>query len=255
MENQLKNDFEKIVKTSGFSKKDIDIKKIYLNEFIKKGFPNKKLENWKFSDISQIIKKNIGDLDFYIDYSFPNKIDSSIFVNWLEHNKIVFINGRIEKIEFNYEDENKIEILDEVELKHKPNFENSLIDLNNAFTNKYYKIVVKEDYALKKPLIIYHTTKESLHLKNINLRLDFLLKKNSSLRLIDVLISWWRFSFKEKIPFIKADEYFPFKLQLISFFMKFEPHDNTNVSETLFISWSILLNEYLILLLLFWSIL
>ena len=38
MENQLKNDFEKIVKTSGFSKKDIDIKKIYLSEFIKKGF-------------------------------------------------------------------------------------------------------------------------------------------------------------------------------------------------------------------------
>ena len=27
MENQLKNDFEKIVKTSSFSKKDIDIKK------------------------------------------------------------------------------------------------------------------------------------------------------------------------------------------------------------------------------------
>ena len=74
MENQLKNDFEKIVKTSGFSKKDIDIKKNYLNKFIEKGFPNRKLENWKFSDISQIIKKNIGDLDFYNDYSFTNKI-------------------------------------------------------------------------------------------------------------------------------------------------------------------------------------
>ena len=148
MEDQLRNDFEKIVKTSGFSKKDIDIKKNYLNKFIKKGFPNRKLENWKFSDISQIIKKNIGDLDFYNDYSFTNKIDSSIFVNGLEHNKIVFINGRIEKIEFNYEDEDKIEILDEIELKEKPDFENSLIDLNNAFTNKYYKIVVKEKYSL-----------------------------------------------------------------------------------------------------------
>jgi len=177
MENQLKNDFEKIVKTSGFSKKDIDVKKIYLNEFIKKGFPSRKLENWKFSDISQIIKKHIGDLNFYNDYSLPNKIDPSIFVNGLEHNKIVFINGRIEKIEFNYEDENKIEIKDVVELNDKSNFENSLVDLNNAFTNKYYKIVVKENYALKKPLVIYHTTKENLHLKNINLRLDFLLEK------------------------------------------------------------------------------
>ena len=186
MENQLKNDFEKIVKTSGFSKKDIDIKKIYLNEFIKKGFPNRKLENWKFSDISQIIKKNIGDLDFFNDYSNQNTIASSIFVNGLEHNKIVFINGRIEKIEFNYEDENKINILEENEFKSQPNFENSLIDLNNAFTNKFYKIIVNENYALKKPLIIYHTTNENLHLKNINLRLDFLLKKNSCLKLIDI---------------------------------------------------------------------
>ena len=186
MEKQLKNDFEKIKKTLGFSKKDIKIKENYLNKFIESGFPSRKLENWKFSDISQIIKKNIGELDFYNDYSFQNKIDSSIFVSGLEHNKIVFINGRIEKIEFNYEDENKIEILDKIELKNKPNFENSLLDLNNALTYKYYKIVVKDNYSLKKPLIIYHTTNENLHLKNINLRLDFLLKKNSSLKLVDI---------------------------------------------------------------------
>jgi len=186
MENQLKNDFEKILKTSSFSKKDIDKKKIYLNEFIKKGFPSRKLENWKFSDINQIIQKNIGDLDYYNDYSIPNKIEPSIYVKGFEHNKIVFINGRIEKIEFNYEDENKIEIIDKVELEDKTKFENSLIDLNNAFTNKYYKIVIKENYVLKKPLIIYHTTTKKLNLKNINLRLDFLLKENSCLKLIDI---------------------------------------------------------------------
>ena len=186
MENQLKNDFEKILKTSSFSKKDIDKKKIYLNEFIKKGFPSRKLENWKFSDINQIIQKNIGDLDYYNDYSIPNKIEPSIYVKGLEHNKIVFINGRVEKIEFNYEDENKIEIIDKVELEDKTKFENSLIDLNNAFTNKYYKIIVKENYVLKKPLIIYHAITKNLNLKNINLRLDFLLKENSCLKLIDI---------------------------------------------------------------------
>jgi len=186
MENQLKNDFKKILKTSSFSKKDIDKKKIYLNEFIKKGFPSRKLENWKFSDINQIIQKNIGDLDYYNDYSIPNKIEPSIYVKGFEHNKIVFINGRIEKIEFNYEDENKIKIIDKVELEDKTKFENSLIDLNNAFTNKYYKIVIKENYVLKKPLIIYHTTTKKLNLKNINLRLDFLLKENSCLKLIDI---------------------------------------------------------------------
>ena len=64
MEKQLKNDFEKIIKTSGFSKKDIEIKENYLNKFIESGFPNRKLENWKFSDISQIIKKKYWRLKF-----------------------------------------------------------------------------------------------------------------------------------------------------------------------------------------------
>ena len=51
-----------------------------------------------------------------------------------------------------------------------------------------------------------------------------------------------------EIPFTKADEYSPFKLQLISFLQKFDPEDKINVSETLFLSCSILLNEYLIFL-------
>ena len=186
MEKQLKNDFEKIIKTSGFSKKDIEIKENFLNKFIERGFPNRKLENWKFSDISQIIKKNIGNLNFYNDYSTPNKIEPSIYVSGLEHNKIVFINGRIEKIDFNYEDEKKVEIIDELEFKNNISQENSLISLNNAFTNKYYKIVIKEGYYLKKPLIIYQTTNKKLKYKNINLRLDFLLEKKSCLKLIDI---------------------------------------------------------------------
>ena len=53
----------------------------------------------------------------------------------------------------------------------------------------------------------------------------------------------------EKIPFSNADEYCPFKLQLISFFKKLDPEDRMNVSETLFSSCSILLKEYLIFLL------
>ena len=92
MTEQIKIDFDKIIKTSGFSGEEIKLKKQYLDKFIENGFPNRKLENWKFSDISQIIKKNIGDLSFFNDYSLPNKIDTSIFVDGLEHNKIIFIN-------------------------------------------------------------------------------------------------------------------------------------------------------------------
>ena len=185
MSEQLQSDFDKIVKSLKISKEEIQIKKDFLNKFIQSGFPNRKQEDWKFLDISQIIKKNIGDLNFFNDYSQPNKIDSSIFVDDLEHNKIIFINGRIEKIDLDYEDQNKIEISDgttkEISFDHK----NSLIDLNSAFTNKVFKIFIKKNYSLKKPLIIYHSTDDKIKSTNINLRLDFELEENSCLRLID----------------------------------------------------------------------
>ena len=185
MKEQLKIDFEKILELSDFSEKDIGYKKDHLNKFIENGFPSKKQENWKFLDLNQIIKRNINELSFYNDYSKTNKIDTSIFIDGLEHNKIIFINGRIEKIDFNYEDKNQIEIDDDTEIKDHFDYNNSLISLNNAFVNKYYKILVKKDYSLKKPLIIYHLTNEKVKSKNINLRLNFVLEKNSSLKLID----------------------------------------------------------------------
>ena len=185
MKEQLKIDFDKILEKSNFSEKDIEFKKNHLNKFIESGFPSRKLENWKFLDLNQIIKRNLGELSFYNDYTVTNKIDTSIFIDGLEHNKIIFINGRIEKIDFNYEDENQIEIYDDIKVNDKFDNENSLIDLNNAFRNKYYKILVKKGYPTKKPLVIYHLTNEKMKSKNINLRLDFELEQNSSLKLID----------------------------------------------------------------------
>ena len=185
MSEQLQSDFSKIVKTSKFSNEEIQLKKNFLNNFIKKGFPNRKQEDWKFLDISQIIKKNISNLSYFNDYSQSNKIDPSIFVDGLEHNKIIFINGRIEKIDFNFEDQNKIEIIDETKKDISFDYENSLIDLNSAFIDKVFKILIKKNYSLKKPLIIYHSTNDKIKSTNINLRLDFELGENSCLKLID----------------------------------------------------------------------
>ena len=185
MSEQLQSDFDKLVKTSKFSNEEIKFKKNFLNNFIKNGFPNRKQEDWKFLDISQIIKKNISDLSFFNDYSQSNKIDPSILVDGLEHNKIIFINGKIEQIDFNLEDQNKIEIIDETKKDISFDYENSLIDLNSAFTDKVFKIIIKKDYSLKKPLIIYHSTNDKIKSTNINLRLDFELGENSCLKLID----------------------------------------------------------------------
>ena len=138
MKEQLQKDFDNIIENLSLSQKDIEIKKFYLDNFINKGFPNRREEDWKFSDLNQIIKKNIGTLSFYSDYTSTSKVDTSVFVDGLEHNKIVFINGRIEKIDFDYEKKDQIEIIDQSETINKFDNNNSLSDLNNALYQQIF---------------------------------------------------------------------------------------------------------------------
>ena len=187
MEKQLRTDFKKIIESSNFSEKEIITKEKYLNKFIQNGFPGKKNEDWKFLDLNQAIKSNIENLD-YFNENLPNEVDPKIYVDGLEHNKIVFINGRIEKIDFKYEESDKFEIKDQFDSESLLNDVNSLVDLNSALTNKYYKFQVKEHYTVKKPVIIYNLTTSKISSKNINIRLDFDLESNSSLKIIDYSI-------------------------------------------------------------------
>ena len=187
MEKQLRTDFKKIIDSSNFSEKEIITKEKYLNKFIQNGFPGKKNEDWKFLDLNQAIKSNIENLD-YFNENLPNEVDPKIYVDGLEHNKIVFINGRIEKIDFKYEESDKFEIKDQFDSENLLNDVNSLVDLNSALTNKYYKFQVKKHYTVKKPVIIYSLTTSKISSKNINIRLDFNLESNSSLKIIDFSI-------------------------------------------------------------------
>ena len=243
MKEQLQKDFDNIIKDFSLSQKDIEIKKFFLDNFINRGFPNKKEEDWKFSDLNQIIKKNIGELSFYNDYNSTNKIDTSIFVDGLEHNKIVFINGRIEKIDFNYEKKDQIEIIDQSETINEFN-NNSLSDLNNAFTNKSFKILVKEGYQLAKPLIVYHTTNAKIWSKNINLRLDFELNKDSSLRIVDLfndtseknfLNIFYNFELKEN-AILKNYKVDKFENKNIKYSFNNIDQDKNSISETFILS-------------------
>ncbi len=244
MKEQLQKDFNNTIKNLTLSQKDIEIKKFYLDNFINKGFPNRNEEDWKFSDLNQIIKKNIGELSFYSDYTSTNKVDTSAFVDGLEHNKIVFINGRIEKIDFHYEEKDQIEIIDQSETINKFNNNSSLSDLNSAFTNKSFKIVVKEGYQLTKPLIIYHTTNSKIWSKNINLRLNFELYENSSLRLIDLfrdtseknfLNIFYNFDLKEN-SILKNYKVDKFENKNIKYSFNNIEQDKNSISETFILS-------------------
>ncbi len=186
MEQKLKIDFDKIISTSNFSNQEIKLKKEALDNFLKNGFPSRKLENWKFSDINQIIQKNIGELAFYNDYNIENEINDDIFINDIEHNKIVIVNGKVERLSFEYEEKDKINLSTLDNFNQNSNDDNSLLSLNNSFSNKIHNILVKKNYSFKKPLIIYQITNEKVSNTNINFQLNFELEENSSIKIINL---------------------------------------------------------------------
>ena len=186
MEQKLKTDFDKFISTSNFSNQEIKLKKEALDNFLKNGFPSRKLENWKFSDINQIIQKNIGELTFYNDYNIENEINDDIFIKEIEHNKIVIVNGKVERLSFEYEESDKINLTTLDNFNQNPNDNNSLLSLNNSFSNKIHNILVKKNYSFKKPLIIYQITNEKVSNTNINFQLNFELEEYSLIKIINL---------------------------------------------------------------------
>tara|TARA_B100000401_G_C52751786_1_gene693607 strand:+ start:62 stop:1300 length:1239 start_codon:yes stop_codon:yes gene_type:complete len=221
MEKKIEADFENTFKNS-LVDNEVKLKKELLNKFIKKGFPSKKLESWKFSDLNQIINSNIEKLSFY-NNSKTTKIDESVYLKNIEHNKMVFVNGRCEEISLEYEDKNKFKIQEEKKIENKNIEDNALIDLNNAFTIKNYKITIENNYNIKKPLIIYHITNSELYSTNLNVQVNFLLGENSSLKVIDI------YKDKSQKNFININYHFNLKKNSLLKNFKLDNSDNDNI--------------------------
>ena len=185
MIEQLKIDFNKIEKNSKFSEDNIQFRKKNLQHFVEKGFPNKRIEDWKFSDLNQIISSNISNLSFFNDKEFKDS-EQIYLIDKFEHNKIIFINGVISKIDIKHEDDKKIIINNDLDFIGNSNEVNPLVSLNNALANTYTCVTVKENYSLNKPLIIYNITTEELQSTALNLRIDIKLERNSNLKLVTI---------------------------------------------------------------------
>ena len=172
MTNQIKNDFDKIVKKLKLPKKNINLRKKNLDKFINLGFPNRREEDWKFSDLNKIISSNIKDLKYFNKELFNEQkksiIPKDVFPHKLfEHNKIVITNGIVDIIDFKYEDLKKIDIINTAE-NQSSNTKQSLIYLNSAFNTNYLKIVIKKNYSLNKSVIIYNFTDEKILSRQLN---------------------------------------------------------------------------------------
>ena len=183
MQNDIKSIFEKSLNEGDFSSSQKNIKEKSFNRFIEQGFPNKRIEDWKFSDLNQIISANFENLD-YSKKNIDKNVDVDL-INEFEHNKIIFVDGNISKIDFSYEDKDRFSLKHDLELDEQLN-ENALLNLNTAFLSSYIKFTVKKGYQFQKPLILYNYLTSDLVSHGLNLRMDINLEDGSSLDIVNI---------------------------------------------------------------------
>ena len=87
MENLFNIDLTKI--STSTKKEELDRKQNF-DLFLKNGLPNKKNENWKFSDLNFIINKNFKKITNNDNSKLDKKIE---LINDFDHNHIILING------------------------------------------------------------------------------------------------------------------------------------------------------------------
>jgi len=183
MQTEIKSNFEKLLDDGCFSDSQKQIKEKNFNKFLEQGFPNKRIEDWKFSDLNQIILTNFKNLAFS---KRDNQSSFDInFINEFDHNKIVFVDGKISKVDFSYENEDKISLEKDLELDNELN-ENVLLNLNTAFLSKYIKITINKGYQFKKPLILYNYLTPDLESHCFNMRLDINLEDDASIDVLNI---------------------------------------------------------------------
>ena len=175
----------KIDKIKDLSPEEISLRKKNLELFYQTGFPNKKDEDWKFSDLNSILSNNfnkIANNDVLIRESEFKMIDE------FEHNFISLFNGKLISKDFSYEEKNKI-LVDNFDYKNELSLhcKNSLYFLNNALALGGFSLEISKNYKLKKPLVIYNNFSNSLKETMINYKNSIILNENSELNLINFI--------------------------------------------------------------------
>ena len=151
--------------------------------FLKEGLPNKKNENWKFSDLNFIISKNFKNITNNNDYKFDEKIE---LINDFDHNRITLINGLLKSYDLQFEESGKVKIESLKSLEDfKNHAKNNLNYLNNALSIGGFNLEIQKDYKCKKPIIIYNYFTENLDNKIINNSNKIKINQNSELTLIE----------------------------------------------------------------------
>ncbi|MBA1340251.1 MAG: Fe-S cluster assembly protein SufD [Pelagibacterales bacterium] len=177
----MNQEFE--VNIENISKEEKKLREESLNLFNKEGFPNKRLEEWKFTDLNKIIRDNFKEL------KSSKVLKKNVQVEQIEdfaHNSIILVNGHLEANNFHHEDTSNIKIKKhEPKLIEKTKTNNPLINLNDALFEGGYYLEIGKNYKFKKPLIVYNFFQDNVKNKIFNNKNLIILRNNSSLDLIE----------------------------------------------------------------------
>ena len=190
----MKQDYNfDVDKIKSLSNEEKVYRKKYLNTFLKTGFPNKQIEDWKFTDLNAILNKNFDKITNNFKFDLNKKF--KVLENF-EHNYILLNNGILSKSDFNYEDEDKIVIKNFKNINTvTPITTNNLTLLNEALSSGGYSLEVFENYKFKKPLIIYNYFSENLKNVILNNSNNIKLNKGSELTVVEYTIDNFKNNF------------------------------------------------------------
>ena len=182
----MKNFYDfKVENIKDLSSEEKNLRKKNLDLFFQKGFPNKKNEDWKFTDLNTILGKNFNNIvnkDFISEEKKLKRIDE------FEHNFILLVDGKLISNSFDYEDKNNIFVKDynykdEIKLEKQ----SSLNLLNSALATGGFTLEVSKNYKFIKPLVIYNYFSKNLKESIINNKNSLILNENSELTLINYI--------------------------------------------------------------------
>ena len=163
-----------------FRNKELDL-------FSKNGFPNKREEAWKFTDLNTILSKNFANItNDYISLK-EKKFE---LINGFDHNYLFILDGKLVSNELKFEDKNKV-LIKEYDYKKQISVsnKNSLNLLNNALATGGYYLEISKNYKFKKPLVVYNHFSHSIKEQIISFKNSLILNENSELTILNYTVA------------------------------------------------------------------
>ena len=213
------------------SNKNFAQRKSNLAIFKEKGFPNKREEEWKFTDLEKILNDNFNELsNEKLKKELPNLQNLSF-----NHNSIILVNGKLESYDFKLEKfkDKNINLIKEFDFDYHLNFVknfkvNQMQNLNTALHEGGFILNINADCKFKYPIIIYNYFTGNLKNRIINNSKAINLSKKSNATIIEYLVDESHGSFfKNTFKYLNIEEgaslnyFFINKNQSKNFFYEF----------------------------------